>query len=266
MYAGVAAIHTICSAPRPDKKLVHTIRARYVVALSKHTENFLRELGFKDDQVVRIDPSVPLLVPPSENERQMTRKKWGLPLDEPVLIYPGDLEFSSGAVLSVQALADLKSHPNAVLILACRQKTKNALIKEHSLRRTIHALGLEKRVIWAGDTPDIHALLATADIVLFPSETLYAKMDYPLVLLEAMQLGRAVVVAKGTPCEELVADLSGVSGTYPVREDVSEQVKYLIDDNETRIHKGVLAKKYAAERFSETRMALAYESLYDDIV
>ena len=88
---------------------------------------------------------------------------------------------------------------DAFLAIACRAKTPAARDADAHLREEVDRRGLRADVAFVGETARILDLLATADVVLLPSETLYAKMDLPLVLLEAMALGRAVIVASGTP-------------------------------------------------------------------
>ena len=48
------------------------------------------------------------------------------------------------------------------------------------------------------------ALLQAVDVVAFPVDDLYGKVDLPLVLLEALAVGTPVIVAAGGPLEELV--------------------------------------------------------------
>jgi len=51
-------------------------------------------------------------------------------------------------------------------------------------------------------SPRFHELFERASIFVFPSET----ENFPMVLLEAMMAGLAIITTKGTGCEEVVAD------------------------------------------------------------
>ena len=86
--------------------------------------------------------------------------------------------------------------PSATPVAADGRHTR-ARDAEEALRRRAAELNLSSRTIWVGETPHIHALLGASDAVVLPSTSLFAKMDYPLVLLEAMSLGRAVFVVEG---------------------------------------------------------------------
>jgi glycosyltransferase involved in cell wall biosynthesis len=128
----------------------------------------------------------------------------------------------------------------------------------------VRELGLESSVSWLGETPRIHDVLAASDLVTMPTDTLYAKMDMPLVLVEAMALGRAVLVGEGTPAVELTQDDAAVA--VPTRaEAVAAATRALLEDGARREALGVRARKAALEHYGAPRMALEYEALYDEL-
>ncbi|HEY6880934.1 MAG TPA: glycosyltransferase, partial [Polyangiales bacterium] len=134
-----------------------------------------------------------------------------------------------------------------------------------ALRREIAARGLAPRFRFFGETSRIHALLAAADIVALPSVDLYAKMDYPLVLLEAMSLGRAVVVARGSAAEELAADDAARAVEASPDALASEFTRLLADDAD-RLQLGARARERVMMRYGHMSMAAAYEALYDELL
>jgi hypothetical protein len=78
------------------------------------------------------------------------------------------------------------------------------------------------RGVWFGETPFIHDLLAVADLVTLPADTLYAKMDVP-VLVKAMALD-ARCLGTGTPGEEL-AIAGGAVAVETQRDAVSAMTR-----------------------------------------
>jgi phosphatidylinositol alpha-1,6-mannosyltransferase len=115
-----------------------------------------------------------------------------------------------------------------------------------------------------GETPRIHDLLASADLVTMPTETLYAKMDLPLVLLEAMALQRCVLVGTGTPAEELAAE-GGALKVETRREAVSELTRRVLEDATLRAQLGERARQTVERSYSPEQMAASYEALYDEL-
>ena len=122
-----------------------------------------------------------------------------------------------------------------------------------------------------GQTARIHDWLAIADLVALPSESLYAKMDYPLVLLEAMSLARPILVTTGTAAEELAEPLRGEGAGPAVAVEASTEAlvsatRALLDDDSAREVLGERARRAASARFGLAVMADAYERLYDALL
>jgi glycosyltransferase involved in cell wall biosynthesis len=260
----VPAVQTVCSAPLEGQDVERLLFADVTVVLSRHTESRLREAGVPPDRLRRIPPAQVTLEVPDATQRRAAREGFGLPRDAALIVYPGDLEFGGGAPLSLEILA----HPrlrHAQLAMACRTKTPEARQAEAALRERARALGVEARVSWVGETSAIHALLGAADVVVLPSRDLYAKMDYPLVLLEAMSMERAVVTARGSAAEEL-----GEGGAAWVCEAdggaLADQVASLLEDDARRAELGATARRVVGERYAPASVAAAYERVYDDLL
>ncbi|MET0341055.1 MAG: glycosyltransferase family 4 protein [Polyangiales bacterium] len=258
-------LHTLSSAPRDPRSTVTHLFADLNVVLSGHTERRLLEAGLAPDRVRRIAPAIAPLVPCAPDQQARLRQALGLPLTAPLIVFPGDLEFGEGARLMLDATAALAPRHDAVLVMACRGKTAAAGEAEARLRAHVAVLGLTARVLFVGETPRIHDLLACADVVALPSVDLYAKMDYPLVLLEAMSLARAVVIAEGSAAEELSAGHSAIA--LPAQADaLAAGLARLLDDASARSRLGEAARRAVLERYALPIMAEAYERLYDELL
>lgn len=258
---GAATVQTLCSRPRRMDRARSLLFADRSVVLSRQTYEELRAAGVPTSRLAHIPPAVPPLASPDEDARRAARVALSLPIDAPLVVYPGDLELGDGAGRTIDAFAGTRT--DARLVMACRAKTAGAAEAERSLRERARALRVADRIVWMGETPRIHDLLATADVVVLPSADLYAKMDLPLVLLEAMWLARAVVVASDGPASEL-ADGGAAIAVAP--DALAGEIARLIDDDARRRALGDVARRAAAERFHPARMAAAYETLYDDIL
>src|SRR4029077_16119172 len=128
------------------------------------------------------------------------------------------------------------------LILACRAKTQRARERERTLRQRAAQLGIAARCRFLGETPRIHDLLAVADLVTLPTDTLYAKMDLPLALIEAMSLQRCVLVGAATPAAELAAT-GGAVLVATQRDAVSSATRRLLEDAGQRAVVGAHARQ-----------------------
>jgi phosphatidylinositol alpha-1,6-mannosyltransferase len=259
------SLQTVCSAPRAGARLGRLLFADRTVVLSRHTETLVLQAGLARERVRRIPPAVAPLPPATEQDTQRVRAALELPPDVPLVVYPGDLEFSRAAELVLRAQAALPPACGAWLVLACRAKTARAQVEERRMRELARALAIDGRVRFVGETRLIHGLLAAADVVALPAEDLYAKMDLPLVLIEAMLLGRAVVVGAGTAAAELCDGDAAVATALDV-DAVAQHVARLLDGADARAQLGARARECALGRFHPQVVASAYEALYDELL
>ena len=259
----VPSVHTVCSLPAEGAPARRVLFADLTVALSRYAyERFIGD-GVSESALRLIPPCIPALDEPGKTERADLRAKHGLARDVPIWIYPGDLEFGDGAEVAIKGLA-AANQPEALLLMACRRKTPEADKARARLQSLSKRSGVDSRVRWFGETPDIHELLALSNFVLMVNRTAYAKMDYPLVALEAMSLGRPVLVAKGTPC----AELAGFGGALAVEadgDDLAEAIQSLQTDDQARSKLGREARHLVTSKFSPEAVAAAYELLYEEV-
>ena len=256
-------LHTLSSAPRDPHLTVPCLFADLNVVLSAHTERRLLEAGLAPDRVRRIPPAIVPLAARTPAEQARLRSELGLPLGAPVVVFPGDLEFGEGAAAMIEVARGL--HREVHLVMACRTKTPRARAAAAAIAQRVASSHGAARVQLVGETPRIHDWLACADVVALPSVDLYAKMDYPLVLLEAMSLGRSVVVAEGSAAEELCAGQAAIA--LPLQVDaLTAGITRLLDDEAARARIGEAARRSVLEHFTYPTMSRAYERVYDELL
>jgi glycosyltransferase involved in cell wall biosynthesis len=258
------SVHTLSSAPRDPRAIVGQLFADVNVALSRHTEQRLLDAGLNRQRLTRIAPAIEPLHAPSPERLSSLRDELGLPREARVVVYPGDLEFGEGGALTIEAVRAL-GRSDVRLVMACRTKTPRAREVANMLHERVAAQGLSKHVTFVGETRRIHDYLACADTVCLPSVDLYAKMDYPLVLLEAMSLGRSVVVAKGSAAEEL-AEGDAALAVEARPDELAALLAQLLDGGERRALVERRAAEQVRELYTYTAMAAAYERLYDRLL
>ena len=267
------SVHTVPSQPAPGADLRRLAFADRTVVLTESSAVHLRSAGVDGVRVVR--PAVPL--PPQPVDRAESRRRLALACpeaswvgapDAPLFVYPGDLAFSDGAHTFVEAAARLAEHvPEARFVLACRSKTPAAGRVLTAVRRRVAALGLGDRVVFLGVVPDMRALLGSATAVVLPVDTLYAKVDTPIVLLEALALGVPAVVSDLAPLQELAGLGEGVLlSPRSQPEGVAAHMRSLAESPSLVVRLGQGARRTIAAHFRPDRMALAYEALYRELL
>lgn len=123
------------------------------------------------------------------------------------------------------------------------------------------AAGLRVPVIFHGwlepDSPQLRELYETASIFVLPSHM----ENFPIVLLEAMTAGLAIVTTRGTGCDEVVAD-AGILVRPGDVEALRAAVVGLMQDPLRCRALGRAANRHMRRRFSWAAVAARYVDVY----
>lgn len=187
---------------------------------------------------------------PSRFSGSGVRKEFGIPSGAPVVGNMCRLVGRKGLYSFVMACASVsKELPGCYFLLV------GDGYKADELKDTVTSIGIDN-FIFAGTRRDIGELMAAMDVFLF---TPHWGEAFPLVMLEAMSMGKAIVASNVCSNNELIEH--GVSGLLPApakwRKEVSTlnadplatAVVSLIKEPETAKMYGRQARKSVVERF-----------------
>jgi glycosyltransferase involved in cell wall biosynthesis len=106
-------------------------------------------------------------------------------------------------------------------------------------------------------SPELRGIYDSSGIFVLPSEA----ENFPIVLLEAMAAGLAIVTTAGTGCAEVVGD-AGI--LVPVRDSraIARALKRLVDDADLRQTLGAAARKRIEDNFTWRAVARRYVEEY----
>ena len=253
-------VQTIASRPLHFSQAPALLFGDAVIALSRHTADQLVAAGVCSDSL-HIVPVPCADIARDQSAKKLARSLVDIPWDNPMLVYAGDLEFSSGARVMAEATEKiLSSNPDVYVVFACRVKTPRAQQVEISLRRRLSFLD---RVRWVGEVDDLPALIASATLMPFPVDNLYGKVDLPYVLLEAALLGVPTVAVRGGPLEEIPA----VRLVEPGNPDaLAAECVDLLSDPGAVEQLGAQARSIALERHDPSRVASQLGEIYRTVL
>ncbi|MBN1946550.1 MAG: glycosyltransferase family 4 protein [Bradymonadales bacterium] len=256
------AIHTICSVPRDFGSVRTMLFADVHVALSEYTRSRLEQAGVPE--VHHIPPCIPPLEPLlDQEEQQRLKRSFGLPDDRPVILYPGDYDYGNTASRVARAAEILeRGRPKATWVFACRLKQPRSAAIEAEIRRGLADLVADHRAFFFRNVPRMLDLLRASDLVALPADTTYAKMDLPLVLLEAMALGRPVVVANIAPLDELPVGEAGFWVPPGGPSKLAEVISSALSDPSECARRGLRGAAIASSRYRRDQVARQYLELY----
>jgi glycosyltransferase involved in cell wall biosynthesis len=107
-------------------------------------------------------------------------------------------------------------------------------------------------------SPELRNIYESSGIFVLPSEA----ENFPIVLLEAMAAGLAIITTAGTGCAEVVGDAGLL---VPVRDSraIGRALKQLVEDADLRHRLGVAARRRIEENFTWRAVAERYVEEYE---
>jgi glycosyltransferase involved in cell wall biosynthesis len=230
-------------------------RCARLIAVSDDTRRAYERQGYRAGSIDVVYNGIELDGASSAGD---VRAELGIPAGVPVVGEIGRLCDVKGQRELIQALTHL---PGVHLLLVGKDLERGGAFQSE-LERDAERLGVRERVVFAGHRDDARALLDELDLFVLPSWT----EGLPLVVLEAMAHGRAVVATPvgGTP--ELVED--GETGVLvPPRDPgtLAEAVGRLLADPELRRRMGEAGRARVAERFAPESMTRRVLAIYDEV-
>ena len=254
-------VQTVASAPKSFDGVARLVFGDRVVALSEFTRGRLVGAGVTGVPIHVIPPCA--TAPARARDEDVAALKAKHDLKGKIVLYPGDIEHSRGARNVVAAMPPLLRHRSDVtLVLACRKKTAQADQAERDVLTEVARLGIRAKVRSVGEVASMATWLAAADVVAFPVDDLYGKVDVPLVLIEALALGVPLVVAEGGPLEALTPAANAV----PLGDD--DALAFALSEalsDEACAAARVEGEKLYHARFSPAVVARAHDDLYAEI-
>jgi phosphatidylinositol alpha-1,6-mannosyltransferase len=261
-------VQTVMSLPADDTALDAGLFADVVIAWSAVAADRIRRLvtgRSRPPRVVHVPPGVVARDPLAPSRRDAVRGAFGLPVDRPVVLYAGDLEFSTAARTLAATIPEVLARVDATFVFACRPKTPAAAAALSDVRARLGALESSGRIRFLGNIPDFQDLLGSVDLQVLPADTTYAKTDLPLVVLEGLLAGVPAVVGRGTPMDELV-DAGAVLGVPP--SDAGALAATIADalGGPALAALARSGRAFALARHTAQAMACAHQALYREML
>jgi glycosyltransferase involved in cell wall biosynthesis len=257
---GVPVVQTVASPPRSFANPQGLFFGDVLVAQSAWTKRAIETSydgsGLTRPRITVIPPPVSDLSAPSAEAIAAVRRDLELTPQQRYVLYPGDLETSSGAEATAALAERLPALlPEVVTVFAYRRKSPAAV----SVAERLCARLPGSHTRFRENVPNILALLAGAAAVLFPVDDLWGKVDLPIVLLEAMALGVPVIALDQGP----LCDLRGVV-KVPSLEVAGwlSEVSTLLNDAQRTAEIAVAQRAALHESHRASVVARAYEDLY----
>lgn len=246
------------SAPIPGNAMTRWLYARATAHIVTTGEalrlQVIREACAAPERVTSVPTGVDLSVF-HPGDRRAARTALGLP--------------ESGClVVIVATLRSWKGHSDLVEAIAASSGMRLAIVGDgpgrDNLRQQVASLGIEDRVVFAGQQEHVVPWFQAADVVTLPS---YANEGVPQALMQAMACGLPVVTTGVGAIGEIVShEVHGL--VVPPRDPraLGEALVRLMNEPELRVRLGAAGLAQAVQRFSVERMLDGMECVFERVL
>jgi len=256
-------VQTVVSVPRQGEQISKSIFSENIVVGSKFMQNRLKEEGL-DSTLIPFGVNLQNLKP---FDIGATKKSFGI-AGSPTILFPGDLFTGKGLDIVVEAMpAVLEKFHGAKFVLACRflgtREEKENLWKA---KKRIKEAGFSKNVVFLDEVPGLKEFVASSDLIIYPLGVMHYKMDYPLVLLEAMALGKATIFSNVPPLNELSEPGSNVMIEKNNPQELANAINSILSDVDLRHELGSNARHLVETKFNLADSVEKYLEFYEKVL
>lgn len=257
-------------AVNPVKLAAHRLLDRWTMRSVTRFHALTRAVAKSWQDNVGIDPAKVVIIPRGIDmdaldtlaavDRAAVRAAIGVDPDVPMLLNVARQEPQKGQRYLLEALPAIADrHPDVVAVFAGRDGNSTPM-----LRKLVDQLGLEKHVRFIGVRDDVPALLAAADVFVFPS--LFEGLG--VSLLEAMACGGAAcAVSDAPPFDEIIEPgVTGVMFRSADPEGLAVTVSALLHNPERRAEMSAAARQEIIDNYRIEAVTRRLEQMYLDVI
>jgi len=257
-------IQTVVSVPAEGEQLGKAIFADLVVVGSQFMQKRLAKEGIETKHI-----------PFGVNTGQLTelcdvsdaKKAFGLK-GMPVILFAGNLHPGRGIEVVAGSVEDVvKQFPEVKFVFANRFfETKLEKQNLAKIKSGIYEKNLTGNVMFLGIVENMKQLIKAADIVVFPPNAMVFKMDYPLILLEAMSMAKPVIFSNVSPLDELFESQSNIMIERNNPKQLSAAIISLLSHKEKMCSMGENARDLIEKKFNIQLSTHKYLEMYEELL
>jgi glycosyltransferase involved in cell wall biosynthesis len=229
----------------------------FVIANSDYEKNKLIKNGLKREHCIRIHNCINIKFPEMiENNEPL--KEFGLDNNTKVIGTVGRLAKQKGHIFLLKAFKRVNNnYPETRLLIVGEGREKS------NLERHAHALGISKKVIFAGVRRDLERIYPIIDIFVIPS----LWEPFGNVALEAAASGKPVVATMVGGLPESVLD--GETGILVPPENpdkLAEAILFLLSNPDIAHRMGKVGQERVKSYFTPERLGDEIEKVYEYVL
>lgn len=254
------SIQTVLSLPKTFDTPELLFFGSQIVTMSDTAKLRLNKLGFEN--VTRIYPGIDIETF-NKDEILYERNKFGINNETLTILYAGDYNSSLYPYLEFIKEQETKDK-NYKFIFAIREKSEKDKKELFNLKLKIKKLGISRTFLKLyQELKDFKKLLLASDVLIMTQTDLYAKMDIPLVILEAMAYKKSIILFDNPFFREIDKDDNiFITKSFQELSIILSNIEKLSIRTETGLKNLSIVKKY----FTNKIMVENYEKLYQKLL
>lgn len=237
-----------------------------IVSTSRELTNSYRRSELSIERLVEIPNGVDTeqFSPVPGEEKQKIRQHLGLPPDDAIVTFAGEICHRKGVDILIKAWDEVNRElPRARLLLIGPNNDNLDDTYVRGIHRQIRDLKLTDRVIFTGRVDNLNQYLQASDVFAFPSR----REGMPNAILEAMACGLPCVAMATSCVSGIITD--GENGLIFDSDDsrqLAQHLLRLLKDPAYASQLGEEARKTMLTDFSLDSIAMRYLELYQELL
>jgi glycosyltransferase involved in cell wall biosynthesis len=224
------------------------------IANSKSTQQYWEAKGIDGSKTWLVYNALPeMAIQPLD-----LQQTWGIEEGKYLIGCVGRLVEWKGHKFLFRAFAQfVRRCPNSILLVVGDGRTKDELVQQAAL------LGIKQQLLFTGYEKRAKEIMAALDLLVLPSDG----EPFGRVLIEAMQVGTAIVATKSGGIPEIVTDeYNGLLVEYGDEEGLSQAMERVLTNDALRARFVENGYQTARERFSIEQYASEMERIYHQVL
>ena len=260
-------IHEIVTRPAIARKILHPVVTSLstVVAVVSHAvrRHILEDCPCQGSKIRVILDGIDVAAFANGNGNKV-RRELGIPPDVFLVGMVGKVCRWKGQLLLVDAAQIVSKQRDGVYFLAVGGVFDDEMHFMVSFRNAVSSNNLSRNFIISDYRSDIRDVMNVFDVFVLPSTE---PDPCPLVVLEAMAAGKAVIASRhGGPVEQVAEGETGLLFTPGSADSLAAAIIALVDNPDRARAMGNAGLKRASAHFRVERYAHDFESLYRDLL
>jgi glycosyltransferase involved in cell wall biosynthesis len=232
--------------------------------MSNNVRDSLLHVGVNESALTVLPPRLKIDGYGPKNKSKRIREQVNGPSGLPIVLFVGNTKKDKGLDILIKSLSRLKSKVRFVFTTELKNEGYNERISE--IHDMIDACGLSDVTTHFGVVEFMPELIASSDIVVLPFRTTSGPSDYPVVLLEAMASGTAVISTSVGGIPELIDDGNDGLLVDIDENDLTKNISKLIGDPLLRKKLASTARKKVENAQSQPSPAEVILKKYNKVI